>query len=273
MGVLLNLFLGYQEVIDFVVWEKFVVVWGVDLVLMDDQVGICIIEVLYKVLIGEIKVYYIMGEDLLQIEVDFGLVCKGIEVLDFVVVQDIFMIKMVEIVDVLLLVIFWGEYGGVFICVDCGFQWFEQVIFLVGNVKCDWEIISLLVSEMGYLMYYENNQQIWDEMCEFCLLFYGVIWEKMGDMGYVQWLCLIFDYFGMLWLYKDNCFDILLGKGQLFVIVWCVLVECLDDEWLLVFCIVWEVGYYFCCLMIGNCVVLQLLVDELGWVQMNFVDV
>ena len=38
-------------------------------------------------------------------------------------------------------------------------------------MKRDWEIISLLASEMGYPMHYENNQQIWDEMRELCPLF------------------------------------------------------------------------------------------------------
>lgn len=46
-----------------------------------------------------------------------------------------------------------------------------------GNVKRDWEIISLLASEMGYPMHYDSNQQIWDEMRELCPLFYGV-YEK-----------------------------------------------------------------------------------------------
>ncbi|VFS43044.1 Formate dehydrogenase H [Serratia liquefaciens] len=47
----------------------------------------------HKALTGEIKAYYIMGEDPLQTEADLGLVRKGIEALDFVVVQDIFMTK------------------------------------------------------------------------------------------------------------------------------------------------------------------------------------
>ena len=45
-------------------------------------------------------------------------------------------------------------------------------------MKRDWEIISLLASELGYPMHYENNQQIWDEMRELCPLFYGVTGRK-----------------------------------------------------------------------------------------------
>lgn len=56
----------------------------------------------HKALTGEIKAYYIMGEDPLQTEADLGPVRKGIEALDFVVVQDIFMTKTAEMADVLL---------------------------------------------------------------------------------------------------------------------------------------------------------------------------
>lgn len=61
-------------------------------------------------------------------------------------------------------------------------------------MKRDWEIISLLATEMGYPMHYESNQQIWDEMRELCPLFYGVTYEKMGEMGHVQWPCPTLDH-------------------------------------------------------------------------------
>lgn len=99
---------------------------------MDDQVGTRITEVPHKALTGEIKAYYIMGEDPLQTEADLGLVRKGIEALDFVVVQDIFMTKTAEMADVLLPATSWGEHGGVFTCADRGFQRFEQAILRRG---------------------------------------------------------------------------------------------------------------------------------------------
>lgn len=111
---------------------KFAAAWGIDPALMDDQVGTRITEVPHKALTGEIKAYYIMGEDPLQTEADLGLVRKGIEALDFVVVQDIFMTKTAEMADVLLPATSWGEHGGVFTCADRGFQRFEQAILRRG---------------------------------------------------------------------------------------------------------------------------------------------
>jgi formate dehydrogenase major subunit len=196
---------------------------------------------------------------------------KGIEALDFVVVQDIFMTKTAEIADVLLPAS-WGEHGGVFTCADRGFQRFEKAIPAPGNVKRDWEIISLLASEMGYPMHYDDNQQIWDEMRELCPLFYGVTYEKMGDMNHVQWPCPTLEHPGTPWLYKGNRFDTPSGKGQLFAAPWRAPAETPDADYPLVLCTVREVGHYSCRSMTGNCAALQSLADEPGRVQISRAD-
>lgn len=220
MGVLPNMFPGYQDVTDPAVRLKFADAWKINVNRMDDRVGTRITEVPHLALEGKIKAYYIMGEDPLQTEADLGLVRRGFEALDFVVVQDIFMTKTAELADVLLPATSWGEHAGVFTCADRGFQRFGKAIESSGNVRRDWEIISLLATEMGYPMHYEDNQQIWDEMRELCPLFYGVTYEKMGEMGHVQWPCPTLDHPGTPYLYKDNQFDTPSGKGQLFAAPW-----------------------------------------------------
>ncbi|WP_052282201.1 formate dehydrogenase subunit alpha [Kluyvera genomosp. 1] len=272
MGVLPNQFPGYQDVVDPAVREKFANAWGIDASLMDDKVGVRITEVPHLALEGKVKAYYIMGEDPLQTEADLGLVRKGFEALDFVVVQDIFMTKTAEQADVLLPATSWGEHGGVFTCADRGFQRFEKAIEPTYNVKRDWEIISLLASEMGYPMHYDDNQQIWDEMRELCPLFYGVTYEKMGDMGHVQWPCPTLDHPGTQYLYEDNQFATPDGKGHLFAAPWRAPAEIPDADFPLVLCTVREVGHYSCRSMTGNCAALQSLADEPGFVQINPTD-
>ncbi|OON40112.1 formate dehydrogenase subunit alpha [Izhakiella australiensis] len=269
MGVIPNQFPGYQNVTDEQIREKFARAWGVDPALMDDQPGVRITEVPHMALEGKIKAYYIMGEDPLQTEADLGLVREGFDALDFVVVQDIFMTKTAETADVLLPATSWGEHGGVFTCADRGFQRFEKAIEPQYNVKRDWEIISLIASAMGYPMHYENNQQIWDEMRELCPQFYGATYEKMGDMGHVQWPCPTVDHPGTPYLYQDNQFDTASGKGKLFAAPWRKPAELPDDEYPLVLCTVREVGHYSCRSMTGNCAALQSLADEPGFVQIN----
>ncbi len=272
MGVLPNQFPGYQDVVDAAVREKFAKAWGIDASLMDDKVGVRITEVPHLAMEGKVKAYYIMGEDPLQTEADLGLVRKGFEALDFVVVQDIFMTKTAEQADVLLPATSWGEHGGVFTCADRGFQRFEKAIEPTYNVKRDWEIISLIASEMGYPMHYDNNQQIWDEMRELCPLFYGVTYEKMGEMGHVQWPCPTLDHPGTPYLYEGSQFDTPDGKGHLFAAPWRAPAETPDADFPLVLCTVREVGHYSCRSMTGNCAALQSLADEPGFVQINPMD-
>ncbi|CAI1655182.1 formate dehydrogenase subunit alpha [Serratia liquefaciens] len=269
MGVLPNEFPGYQAVTDAVVRAKFAAAWGIDATKMDPNVGYRITEIPHLVHEGKVKAYYIMGEDPLQTEADLSLVRSAFEALEFVVVQDIFMTKTAEQADVILPATSWGEHGGVFSCADRGFQRFEKAIEPQYNVKRDWEIISLLASEMGYPMHYEDNQQIWDEMRELCPLFYGATYEKMGELGHVQWPCTSLESQGTPYLYQGNQFTTPSGKGQLFATTWRAPAEIPDADYPLVLCTVREVGHYSCRSMTGNCAALQTLADEPGFVQIN----
>ncbi|MBH2810570.1 formate dehydrogenase subunit alpha [Serratia liquefaciens] len=269
MGVLPNEFPGYQAVTDAAVRAKFAAAWGIDATKMDPNVGYRITEIPHLVHEGKVKAYYIMGEDPLQTEADLNLVRSAFEALEFVVVQDIFMTKTAEQADVILPATSWGEHGGVFSCADRGFQRFEKAIEPQYNVKRDWEIISLLASEMGYPMHYEDNQQIWDEMRELCPLFYGATYEKMGELGHVQWPCTSLESQGTPYLYQGNQFTTPSGKGQLFATTWRAPAEIPDADYPLVLCTVREVGHYSCRSMTGNCAALQTLADEPGFVQIN----
>ncbi|MMZ38872.1 Formate dehydrogenase H [compost metagenome] len=269
MGVLPNEFPGYQAVTDAAVRAKFAAAWGIDATKMDPNVGYRITEIPHLVHEGKVKAYYIMGEDPLQTEADLSLVRSAFEALEFVVVQDIFMTKTAEQADVILPATSWGEHGGVFSCADRGFQRFEKAIEPQYNVKRDWEIICLLASEMGYPMHYEDNQQIWDEMRELCPLFYGATYEKMGELGHVQWPCTSLESQGTPYLYQGNQFTTPSGKGQLFATTWRAPAEIPDADYPLVLCTVREVGHYSCRSMTGNCAALQTLADEPGFVQIN----
>lgn len=269
MGVLPNEFPGYQAVTDAAVRAKFAAAWGIDAAQMDAEVGYRITEIPHLALEGKVKAYYIMGEDPLQTEADLSLVRRGFDALDFIVVQDIFMTKTAEQADVILPATSWGEHGGVFSCADRGFQRFEKAIEPQYNVKRDWEIISLLATEMGYPMHYEDNQQIWDEMRELCPLFYGATYEKMGELGHVQWPCTTLDSQGTPYLYQGNQFTTPSGKGQLFATAWRAPGEIPDENYPLVLCTVREVGHYSCRSMTGNCKALQTLADEPGFVQIH----
>ncbi|WP_417760244.1 formate dehydrogenase subunit alpha [Shewanella sp.] len=272
MGVLPDLFPGYQKVTDAAVREKFAKRWGVDADKMDKEPGVKITEVPHLALEGKVKAYYIMGEDPLQTEADLSMVRKGIEALDLLVVQDIFMTKTAEVADVILPSTSWGEHSGVYTCCDRGFQRFFKAVEPKYNVKRDWDIISLIATEMGYPMHYNDEQEIWDELRELCPIYYGVTYDKMGEMGHVQWPCPTLEHPGTPILYTDNKFATPTGKGQLFATQWRKPGEVIDEDFPMVLCTVREVGHYSCRSMTGNCAALRTLADEPGYVQINPTD-
>lgn len=277
MGALPNQFPGYQNVTDEAVRAKFAKAWDVES--LPSKIGVYLSEVAMKAESGELKAFYCMGEDPLQTEPDLSAVRRGFSELELFIVQDVFMTKTAAAADVILPATTWGEHEGVYSAADRGFQRFYKAVEPEGDVKVDWEIISLLATELGYPMHYSNTQEIWDELRELCPKYYGATYEKLdanGGLGYVQWPCPTLDSPGSKYLYDDGKggvkFDTPNGKAQFFTCDWEPPVEQLSEEFPLVLATVREVGHYSCRSMTGNCRALAALADEPGFVQINTED-
>lgn len=270
MGALPNTYPGYGNVTDPVEREKFAKAWGVES--LPSEIGFFLSEVPHNVEHGKLKAVYVMGEDPLQTEPDLSTMRKTYENLEFVIVQDIFMTKTASVADVIFPATSWGEHEGVYSAADRGFQRFYKAVEPQGDVKTDWQIISLMATAMGYPMHYNNTQEIWDELRELCPLFYGATYEKMADLGYVQWPCPTLDHPGTPWLYKDGIFDRPGGKAEFFTCDWAPPIDKTSAEFPMVLATVREVGHYSCRSMTGNCKALAALADEPGYVQINTLD-
>ncbi|CFQ37988.1 formate dehydrogenase subunit alpha [Yersinia aleksiciae] len=267
MGALPNMYPGYQSVPDPATLAKFAKAWGVPS--LSDKIGYSLTDVPHKVKEGKIKANYVMGEDPLQTEPDLSMMREAFSELELLIVQDIFMTKTAAEADVIFPATSWGEHEGVYSAADRGFQRFEKAVDAQGDVKPDWEIISLMATALGYPMKYHNTQEIWDELRELCPLFYGATYEKMAGLGYIPWPCTTEDSPGTPWLYAGNKFDRPGGKGLLFASEWRAPMELVDADYPLVLCTVREVGHYSCRSMTGNCSALQTLADEPGYVQIS----
>lgn len=269
-GALPNVFPGYQPVTDEKVRQKFAAAWGVaDL---PAKPGYTLTEVPHLTKEGKIKAYYIFGEDPVQSDPDAASVREALDSMELVVVQDIFMNKTALHAHVILPATSWGEHEGVYSAADRGFQHFHKAIEPKGDVKPDWEIISLVATAMGYPMKYNNTEEIWDEMRRLCPSFAGASYRRLDELGSIQWPCPSEDHPGTPYLYKGNRFDTPSGKGRLFAAEWRPPRELPDDRYPLVLSTVREVGHYSARTMTGNCAALQQLADEPGYVQMSLED-
>ncbi|MCW2285427.1 formate dehydrogenase major subunit [Rhodoblastus acidophilus] len=268
MGALPNVFPGYDYVVDPVAREKFAKAWGVES--LPDKVGLSITDVPHAAEHGKLKAMYIFGEDPAQTEPDLAMVRKGLEALELVIVQDIFMTKTAMFADVILPATSWGEHDGVFSSADRGFQRFYKAVDARGDVKHDWEIYGQMAKAMGYGgIDYHSTEEIWNELISLCPLYKGATYEKLAGLGYVQWPCPDESHPGTPWLYEGNEFQTKSKKGLLFASEWRPPLDKLDDEFPLALCTVREVGHYSCRSMTGNCAALTDLADEPGFVTIN----
>lgn len=269
-GALPNVFPGYQPVTDEKVRQKFAAAWGVED--LPAKPGYHLTEVPHLAREGKIKAYYIFGEDPVQSDPDAAAVREALDSMDLVVVQDIFMNKTALHAHVILPATSWGEHEGVYSAADRGFQHFHKAIEPKGDVKPDWEIISLVATAMGYPMRYNNTEEIWDEMRHLCPSFAGASYKRLDELGSIQWPCPSEDHPGTPYLYKGNRFDTPSGKGRLFAAEWRPPRELPDEKYPLILSTVREAGHYSARTMTGNCAALQQLADEPGYVQMSLED-
>ena len=271
MGALPDTYPGYQYVKFPENREKFARAWGVDS--LPAHPGYRISELPHRVAHKEVRAAYIMGEDPLQTDAELSAVRQAFADLELVIVQDIFMTKTAAVADVILPSTSWGEHEGVYTAADRGFQRFFKAVEPKWDLKTDWQIISEIATRMGYPMHYDNTQQIWDELRQLCPGFKGATYEKMGELGYIQWPCRDEspEDQGTSFLFAEK-FDTPNGLAQFFTCDWMAPIDKLDDDYPLVLSTVREVGHYSCRSMTGNCAALAALADEPGYVQINTED-
>lgn len=271
MGMLPNMYPGYQKVTDPANREKFAKAWGVPVEKLSDHVGYKLTEVGENAEAGRVHAFYNFGEDPLQTEPDADTLKKQLLGLDLLVCQDIFMTQTTMIADVILPGTSWGEHDGVFSASDRTFQRFTAAVPPKGECKHDWQIFSEISTRMGYPMHYNDTKEIWDEVRSLCPNFYGATYEKMEGTGYAQWPITSTDPddHGTPTLFLGGTFTTADGKAHLMAHDWEHPTELPDDEYPLVLCTVREVGHYSCRSMTGNCKTLTALADEPGLIQIH----
>lgn len=270
MGMLPNMYPGYQDVSDKDIKKKFEKAWNATL---SDKKGYHLTEVPHLVLKDKkLKAYYIFGEDPVQSDPYASEVREALDEMELVIVQDIFMNKTALHADVVLPATAWGEHEGVYSSADRGFQRFRKAIEPKWNIKPDWKIICEISTAMGYPMDYKDTKEIWDEMISLCPSFKGATYEKMEKQGMVQWPCVDEKDKGTPFLYEGNVFSTEDKKGKLFACEWRPPMEEVNKDYPLSLCTVREVGHYSVRTMTGNCRALRALEDEPGYIQISLED-
>jgi len=185
MGSFPHEFPGYRHVGDDVVRASFEQAWGLKL---DAEPGLRIPNMFEAALDGEFKGLYIEGEDIGQSDPNTQHVTAALTAMECVVVQDLFLNETAKFAHVFL-------PGSTFLEKDGTFVNAERRVSRVRKVMqpksgyADWEVTQLLANAMGYAMRYTHPSEIMDEIARLTPTFHGVSFDRIDELGSVQWPC------------------------------------------------------------------------------------
>ena len=178
---------GYQRVDDPAAQAKFEAAWETPL---SPTPGMNL-NVMMKHMGGLIRGLFIMGEDIVLSEPNTERVEAGMNGLDFVVVQDIFLNETTRFADVVFPAACFAEKDGVFTNSDRRVQRVRKAVDAPGEARPDWQILVQLAQAVGYPMPdYQHPSEVYSEMAQLSPKFSGISHERLEDnVGGLQWPC------------------------------------------------------------------------------------
>ena len=185
MGSFPHEFSGYRHVSDDAVRTMFEEAWKVGL---EREPGLRIPNMLEAAIEGTFKGLYLQGEDLVQSDPNTSRVTAGLAAMECVVVQDLFLNETASYAHVFL-------PGSSFLEKDGTFTNAERRISRVRQAMppktglADWEVTMALSNALGYMMRYGHPSEIMDEIARLTPTFSGVSYERLDQLGSIQWPC------------------------------------------------------------------------------------
>ncbi|SFG38350.1 formate dehydrogenase subunit alpha [Neptunomonas qingdaonensis] len=199
---------GYQHVADDEARGRFEAAWGVKL---DDEPGLRIPNMFDAALAGSFKALYVQGEDIAQSDPNTQHVEAALKALDCVIVQDIFLNETAKFAHVLLPGSTFLEKNGTFTNAERRINRVRKVMPPLAG-KEDWEVTVALSNALGYEMNYSHPSEIMDEIASLTPSFSGVSYDRLEELGSIQWPCNEQHPEGMPIMHVE---DFPIGKGNL----------------------------------------------------------
>jgi formate dehydrogenase major subunit len=155
---------------------------------LSNEQGFRIPNMLDEAVGGNFKGIYVQGEDIAQSDPNTKHVTAGLEAMECVVIQDLFLNETAKYAHVFL-------PGSSFLEKDGTFTNAERRISRVRKVmepksgKSEWQATIDLAAALGYEMHYNHPSEIMDEIARLTPTFKGVSYAKIEELGSVQWPC------------------------------------------------------------------------------------
>ncbi|MEZ9316780.1 formate dehydrogenase subunit alpha [Vibrio lentus] len=184
MGALPNNLPGYQKVYNPMVRQKFAMEWGVSD--LPAETGLTLTEIIDAACHRDVRGLYVMGENPVLSDPNQAHVIEGLEALDFLVVQDIFLTETAQYADVVLPSCSFAEKSGHFTNTERRVQRINPAVNPPGEAKEDWVIIQMLANAMGGGWDYNTVADITNEIARVTPQYGGLRWDNITVNG-VQW--------------------------------------------------------------------------------------
>ena len=176
---------GYQHISNDKVRASFERLWDVKL---DNEPGLRIPNMFDAAIAGTFKALYVQGEDIAQSDPNTLHVEKALQSLDCLIVQDIFLNETAKFAHVLLPGSTFLEKNGTFTNAERRINRVRKVMPALGGME-DWEVTMALSNALGYPMNYNHPSEIMDEIASLTPTFKGVSYNRLEELGSIQWPC------------------------------------------------------------------------------------
>ena len=176
---------GYRHLSDQATRSLFEAEWHVEL---DPEPGYRIPNMFDAAIDGEFKGLYIQGEDIAQSDPDTQHVQAALSAMECIIVQDLFLNETAKFAHVFLPGSSFLEKDGTFTNAERRISPVRMVMQPKSGMS-EWEITCALSTAMGYEMSYTHPREIMAEIARLTPTFAGVSYEKLDELGSIQWPC------------------------------------------------------------------------------------
>jgi formate dehydrogenase major subunit len=176
---------GYRHVSDAATRALFKDAWGVE---PQPEPGLRIPNMFEAAMDGTFLGLYCEGEDIVQSDPNTQHVEAALRAMECVVVQDLFLNETAKFAHVFLPGSSFLEKNGTFTNAERRISPVRKVMPPLAG-KEDWEITCMLSNALGYPMDYRHPSEIMDEIARLTPTFHGVSYERLDELGSIQWPC------------------------------------------------------------------------------------
>jgi formate dehydrogenase major subunit len=174
---------GYRHISDGATRRLFEADWGVSL---DPEPGLRIPNMLDAATDGVFKALYCQGEDILQSDPNTAHVSAGLAAMECVIVHDLFLNETANYAHIFLPGSTFLEKNGTFTNAERRIQPVRKVMTPINGLE-DWEVTQRLAQAMGLDWHYMHPSEIMDEIARLTPTFAGVSFDRLDEVGSLQW--------------------------------------------------------------------------------------